>query len=188
MRTPSGCARRSQVNRNRLLSLIAILAIAGAGTGAAIYLSDWKKRAELTAGDPLYGDLMSMLSAAEIQYGIPTDLLARQAYEESRFRPDIIDGSTPSSAGALGLMQFMPATAAQLGINPLDPQQAVNGAAQYLVSLYHMFGTWTLALAAYNAGEGNVKKYGGIPPFPQTQGYVADILGDVNAEGGPQIA
>jgi soluble lytic murein transglycosylase-like protein len=82
-----------------------------------------------------------------------------------------------SSSGAIGLMQFMPDTAKGLGIDPTDPNQSIDGAAQYLSSLYKQFGDWKLAVAAYNAGEGNVRKYGGIPPFQETQNYVKKIFG-----------
>lgn len=119
------------------------------------------------------------IAAAELARGIPTGLLARLLYQESHYRTDIIDGSTRSATGALGLAQFMPATAAELGIDPLDPFQAIEGAARYLRRMYDAFGDWRLALAAYNAGPGNVKKYNGVPPFTETQKYVAEIASDV---------
>lgn len=175
--------------RGKLVLAIGVVLLFSAGGAAVVYLSDWKKRAELNAGDPLYGQLMAMFAAAESQYGIPTDLLARQGYEESKFRPDIISGATQSSAGAQGIMQFEPATAAQYGVtNPFDPSIAIPGAARYMAYLYNKFGSWSLALAAYDAGEGNVQTAGGIPPFPETQNYVSEILADVNAEGGPQVS
>lgn len=120
-----------------------------------------------------------VIARAEQAHGVPSGLLHRLLYQESRFRSDIINGETTSSAGAEGIAQFMPATAAGLGVDPLDPEQAIAGAARYLRDLYRQFGSWRLALAAYNAGPGNVKKYGGVPPFPETQNYVAQITADV---------
>ena len=173
------------MKRANLILLIGILVLLGAGTGAVIYLSDWKRRAELNAGDPLYGQLMTLFAAAEQQYGIPTDLLSRQGFQESSFLPAVIYGTETSSAGAQGIMQFEPATAAQYGVtNPNDPTQAIPGAARYMAALYRQFGSWSLALAAYDAGPGTVSSYGNtIPPIPETQNYVAQILSDVNAEG-----
>lgn len=121
------------------------------------------------------------IAAAETRYGIPESLLGRVLYEESRFRPDIISGATVSSAGALGIAQFMPATAAQLGVDPLDPVSAIDGAGRYLRQLFDQFGDWAAVLAAYNWGEGNVQRKG-IERAPRaTKKYVADILGDVGA-------
>jgi peptidoglycan DL-endopeptidase CwlO len=169
-----------EVTRGKLILIIGVLALLGAGGAAVVYLSDWKKRAESNAGDPLYGQLMAMLNTAEIQYGIPTDLLARQAYQESSFDPATISGGT-NSAGAQGLMQLEPQF--YPGVNPYDPQAAISAAAQTMAANFAKFGSWGLALAAYDAGAGAVSQYGGIPPFPETQNYVAKILADVNAEG-----
>jgi cell wall-associated NlpC family hydrolase len=121
---------------------------------------------QLMAGVP-YANLFHDASA---RYGVPSALLAAVAHQESGFNPN-----ARSSAGAVGLMQFMPGTAAGLGVNALDPTSSVNGAARYLSGLYKEFGSWDLALAAYNAGPGNVRKYGGIPPFSETQHYVSNI-------------
>ena len=94
--------------------------------------------------------------------------------QESGFDP-----SACSSAGALGLTQLMPSTAASLGVaEPLDPAQSIEGGARYLSGLLHQFGGNTAnALAAYNAGPGAVEQYGGVPPYPETQQYVAKVLG-----------
>jgi peptidoglycan DL-endopeptidase CwlO len=124
------------------------------------------------AGVP-YADLFVR---AGNRHGVDPSLLAAVASQESGFNSGAV-----SPAGAQGLMQFMPATARGLGVNPLDPASAVDGAARYLGDLTRQFGSTSLALAAYNAGPGNVQKYGGIPPFPETQNYVRAVMS--KAEG-----
>lgn len=119
------------------------------------------------------------LNGVELKYGIPHDLLARMAYQESHFRDDIVNGTVKSGAGAQGLMQIVPAY--HPDVNPLNWMQAADYAGSYLKTLYRQFGSWTLAVAAYNAGPGNVTKYKGIPPFTETQNYVSQILKDVPA-------
>lgn len=74
----------------------------------------------------------------------------------------------------------MPDTAPEYGIDPRDPAQAISGEARYLRDLHRTFGNWTLAVAAYKAGPGAVQKYGGVPPYPETQDYVRRVLGGVN--------
>ena len=105
-------------------------------------------------------------------------LLAAVAKQESGFDPNAV-----SSAGAQGLMQLMPSTAAGLGINPFDPAQAIDGAAQLLSRYLNQYGSVPLALAAYNAGPGAVAEYGGIPPYAQTQAYVSDIMQAIGGAG-----
>jgi soluble lytic murein transglycosylase-like protein len=141
-------------------------------------VTGWKN-----AGDgPLW---MDALNAAEAQYGIPTDLLARLAYQESHFRHEIITGEKASPAGALGMMQMMPQFYDSVRVpRPFTPdatQAQINQAAQTLAGHYATFHSWPLALAAYNAGAGAVHKYSGIPPFAETQNYVQQILSDVSA-------
>lgn len=114
-----------------------------------------------------YSDLFT---AAAAKYGISAPLLAGVAKVESGF-----DTTAVSGAGAQGLMQFMPATAAGLGVNPLDPASAIDGAAKYLSQLTARFGSTDLALAAYNAGPGAVSAAGGIPPYAETQSYVRKV-------------
>jgi peptidoglycan DL-endopeptidase CwlO len=124
-----------------------------------------------------YGDLFA---AAGARYNVSPALLASVAKTESNFDPNAV-----SKAGAQGLMQLMPSTAQSLGVNPLDPAQAVDGAARLLRSLLDSFGGDTkLAVAAYNAGSAAVKRYGGVPPYAETQNYVRRVLAGMQ-EGSP---
>ncbi len=116
-------------------------------------------------------ELAPIFQAAEERFGLPAGLLEAVASVESNFDPSAV-----SSAGAEGMMQLMPTTAASLGINPFDPTQAIWGAAQLLSSYLARFGSLDLALAAYNAGPGAVEAYGGIPPYPETEAYVPKVL------------
>lgn len=129
------------------------------------------------AGAP-YADA---IASAESRYGLPESLLARVLYQESRFRPDIISGETKSPAGALGIAQFMPATARDFGLNPLDARASIEAAARYLAQLYSKFGDWGAALAAYNWGQGNVQRHGIAAAPAETQRYISEILKDVTA-------
>jgi len=124
------------------------------------------------AGVP-YADLFSRAAS---RYGVDASVLAAVASQESSF-----NASAVSPAGAQGLMQFMPATAKGLGVNPLDPNSAIDGAARYLSSLTKQFGSTELGLAAYNAGPGTVSRYGGIPPYPETQNYVRSVMSKAEA-------
>ena len=118
----------------------------------------------------------SLFEQAGSQYGVDPSLLAAVASQESGF-----NAQATSPAGALGLMQFMPSTAAGLGVDPLDPASSVDGAARYLSGLTSRFGSTPLALAAYNAGPGTVSRYGGIPPYAETQNYVRAVTSKAEA-------
>jgi soluble lytic murein transglycosylase-like protein len=98
-------------------------------------------------------------------------LLAAVAKQESGFDP-----SSVSSAGAEGIMQIMPGTASEIGVDPFDPTEAIYGAAEILASNLRRFSSVALALAAYNAGVGAVERYGGIPPYRQTEDYVRNVM------------
>ena len=104
--------------------------------------------------------------------GVDPELYLRVMWTENRGRQ-----GPRSEAGAIGLMQLMPATARELGVDPNNPIDNARGGARYLRRMMDQFGTVPLALAAYNAGPGNVRKYGGVPPFEETRNYVAQIHG-----------
>jgi cell wall-associated NlpC family hydrolase len=113
----------------------------------------------------------SLFKAAGTKHGISPNILAAVAKAESNF-----NANAKSGAGALGLMQIMPGTAKGLGVNPMVPAEAVDGAAKMLSGLVKKYGSVDLALAAYNAGPGAVDKYKGIPPYTETQNYVKKVL------------
>lgn len=118
------------------------------------------------------GEYVDMARAAARKYGIPEDLFLRLVQQESGWNPN-----AKSHKGALGLAQLMPATARYLRVDPMNPRENLEGGARYLSKQYKKFRSWRLALAAYNAGPGAVKKYGGVPPFKETQNYVKVITG-----------
>lgn len=122
-------------------------------------------------------ELQPIIQEAAKKYNLPSTLLLSVIKQESNFN---INAVSPS--GARGLMQLMPATARSLGVENIDdPQENIMGGAKYLRKMLDQFGSLDLALAAYNAGPGNVNKYNGIPPFKETQNYVAKILQNYNA-------
>lgn len=103
-------------------------------------------------------------------FGLDPHFMQALVHAESRFCPTAV-----SHAGAIGLGQLMPGTAAALGVNPWDPLQNLWGTASNLRQKYLEFDDWTLALAAYNAGSGSVRKYGGVPPFQETRDYIQRV-------------
>lgn len=124
------------------------------------------------ADGTLSTDLADIFRRASEKYGVSYDFLVAVAKAESDFNPKCV-----SSAGAKGIMQIMPAEAKGLGIKDVfDAEQNIMGAAKLLAAHLKKFdGDTTLAAAAYNAGSGRVKQYGGVPPFKETQNYVKKI-------------
>lgn len=115
----------------------------------------------------------SIFQKASAQYDVPANLLKAVAKAESNFNPKAVSGS-----GAAGVMQLMPKTAEYLGVKDIfDAEQNIMGGAKYLSELIKKYdGNTALALAAYNAGSGNVAKYGGIPPFNETKNYISKVM------------
>lgn len=118
------------------------------------------------------GEYLEVAKAAARKHGVPEDLFLRLVQQESGWNPGAV-----SSKGATGLAQLMPGTAATLGVDATDPGQNLDGGARYLRMMYDKFGSWRLALAAYNAGPGAVEQHDGIPPYEETKNYVVAILG-----------
>lgn len=123
---------------------------------------------------PYYNEIVRLAE----KYNLPSNVFLSLVKQESQFNP-----TARSPKGAYGLTQLMPGTARELGVNPRDPLQNLEGGARYLRQQLDTFGSLPLALAAYNAGPGNVQKHGGIPPFRETQNYVRTILADSGVKG-----
>lgn len=122
-----------------------------------------------SGGASKYDDI---IQSAAAKNGVDPDLLKALIHAESGFNANAV-----SHSGAQGLTQLMPRTAAALGVsNPFDPEQSINAGAKYLKHQINRFGDEKLALAAYNAGAGAVARYGGVPPYRETQNYVNKVL------------
>ncbi|QIE47387.1 lytic transglycosylase domain-containing protein [Pseudohalocynthiibacter aestuariivivens] len=118
------------------------------------------------------GQYLKLAKAAARRHSVPEDLFLRLIQQESNWKPTAL-----SHKGAIGLAQLMPGTASVLRVDPHDPKQNLEGGARYLAQQYREFGSWRLALAAYNAGPAAVKKYGDVPPYKETKNYVKVIWG-----------
>ena len=148
-------------------------------SGSVKHTPKYKKGEETAAaeGIPAYrgsykGEYLEVAKAAARKHGVPEDLFLRLVQQESGWNVVAV-----SAKGATGLAQLMPETAELLGVDISNPEANLDGGARYLRMMYDKFGTWELALAAYNAGPGAVEEHDGIPPFAETEGYVKAILG-----------
>lgn len=129
------------------------------------------------AASPAYGgsyrgEYLEMARAAARKHDVPEELFLRLVQQESGWNPVAV-----SVKGATGLAQLMPETAEALGVDIGDPEANLDVGARYLRQMYDRFGSWDLALAAYNAGPGAVEEHDGIPPYAETEDYVKAILG-----------
>ncbi len=146
-------------------------------SGSVKLTPKYKKGEVLEEVTPAYrgsykGEYLEVAKAAARKHNVPEDLFLRLVQQESGWNPGAV-----SHKGATGLAQLMPATAEVLGVDPTDPEENLDGGARYLRLMYDKFGSWKLALAAYNAGPGAVEAHDGIPPFAETESYVKAILG-----------
>lgn len=151
--------------------------------GPAVFTADGAKTLiqEMPVVDvPVGADTVrQQISTVATAYALDPKLVEAVAWRESRFRID-----ARSDKGAIGVMQLMPGTARDLGVDPHDPAQNIRGGALYLRQMMSTFrGDVRLALAAYNAGPGAVRKHGGVPPYAETQAYVTSILGRMATMG-----
>ncbi len=119
------------------------------------------------------GEYLEVARAAARKHGVPEEMFLRLVQQESGWNPGAV-----SPKGATGLAQLMPDTARLVGADINDPQANLEGGARYLKMMYDRFGNWKLALAAYNAGPLAVQKHNGVPPYEETQNYVAVILAE----------
>ncbi len=118
------------------------------------------------------GEYLDVAKAAARRHDVPEEMFLKLVQQESGWNIGAV-----SPKGATGLAQLMPGTAKRLGVDINDPSDNLDGGAKYLRMMYDRFGSWRLALAAYNAGPEAVEKHGGIPPFDETKNYVLAILG-----------
>ena len=146
--------------------------LSGQYSNAALKRSDDHDVSRLQYSGKYRGLYLEMAKSAARKFGVPEDLFLRLVQQESGWNPNAV-----SPKGAVGLAQLMPDTADHLGVDETDPQSNLDGGARYLSMMYARFGSWKLALAAYNAGPEAVEAAGGVPDYSETQDYVAAILG-----------
>lgn len=136
------------------------------------YDTDFAESVALRDFSAYRGEYLADAKAAARRHSVPEELFLKLVQQESGWNPAAV-----SPKGATGLAQLMPGTAQLLGVDIDDPLQNLEGGARYLRMMYDRFGSWRLALAAYNAGPEAVEQYRGIPPYEETKAYVKAILG-----------
>ena len=131
----------------------------------------------------------ALINEASIRHGVSAALIKSVIRAESAFNPNAQSTLSNGNPGAQGLMQLMPATASEMGVtNSFDPRDNIMGGTRYLAQMLAAHGNNpVLALAAYNAGPGNVQQYGGVPPFEETVNYITRISGFLPAYGGTPL-
>ena len=149
-------------------------ALASSPSGSTTSFASALQAATATGGVEGGQQYDALIEQASARYGLDPALLHGLIEQESGFNP-----GAQSGAGATGLTQLMPGTASSMGVaDPLDPAESIEGGARYLSQLMGEFqGNTADALAAYNAGPGAVRQYGGVPPYSETQSYVSKVLG-----------
>lgn len=121
-------------------------------------------------------DIVRFIQESSVRHAIPSSIVEAVAWQESRFNHAAV-----SPKGARGVMQLLPTTASDLGVDPADLRGNIDGGAAYLAQQLRRFGDVKLALAAYNAGPKAVERYGGVPPYAETQSYVRAIMARLSA-------
>jgi soluble lytic murein transglycosylase-like protein len=123
-------------------------------------------------------EVARLIQDSSARHSVPATLVEAVAWQESRFNHAAV-----SPKGAMGVMQLLPKTASELGVDPSDLRGNIDGGVAYLAQQIRRFGDVRLALAAYNAGPQAVARYGGVPPYAETQNYVRAILARLSAAG-----
>ncbi len=174
--------RRRWRRLRRLLVLVAVMALFVASMG--MFGAASSSKPEGAGGLPLgfvdgipYAELFN----GAVTLGVDPRLLAAIAFAGSGFDTAVISCARSSPSGRVGVMHLLPDVAAGLGVDPCDPAQVIPAAARYLLAQHTTFGTWELAVAAYHAGPSAVATFGGIPPFPETLGFVPNVVTQWNA-------
>jgi soluble lytic murein transglycosylase-like protein len=144
-------------------------------SGPAVYTSAGATPIEPPEPAPLLRaapeEVVRLIRESSVRHAVPASLVEAVAWQESRFNHTAV-----SPKGARGVMQLLPTTASDLGVDPSDLRGNIDGGAAYLAQQMQRFGDVKLALAAYNAGPAAVQRYGGVPPYAETQSYVRAIL------------
>jgi soluble lytic murein transglycosylase-like protein len=144
-------------------------------SGPAIYTSEGATLIAPPEPEPLMRaapeEVVRLIRESSARHAVPASIVEAVAWQESRF-----NHASVSPKGARGVMQLLPTTASDLGVDPSDLRGNIDGGAAYLAQQLKRFGDVKLALAAYNAGPKAVERYGGVPPYAETQSYVRAIM------------